>query len=50
MDRVRKHVEKGEQVLMLVNIRLGIRGVTKEYFSAIKRYMKLPSFAGLVGG
>ena len=38
------------QVLVVINTRLGIHGVSKEYFRAIKNYMKCSTFAGLVGG
>lgn len=38
------------QVLVLVNNRFGMNGVSEEYFNPIKRYMKLHSFVGMVGG
>jgi len=38
------------EVLVIVGNRFGIKSVASEYFPAIKRYMKLPCFRGLVGG
>ena len=37
-------------MLVIVGNRFGMKNVEKEYFTAIKRFMKLPSFVGLVGG
>ena len=37
-------------VLVIVSNRFGLTGVGPEYFKVIKKYMKLPSFIGLVGG
>lgn len=34
----------------MVNNRFGMNGVSEEYYSPIKRYMKLNSFVGMVGG
>ena len=38
------------EVLVIVGNRFGMKNVEKEYFPAIKRFMKLQSFVGLVGG
>ena len=38
------------QVLVVVNNRFGIKGVSREYYQVIKKYMKLSTFTGLVGG
>jgi len=35
---------------VIVANRFGIKNVAPEYYPAIKRFMKLPSFVGLVGG
>lgn len=35
---------------MIVGNRFGIKDVNTNYFPVIKRYMKLDSFVGLVGG
>ena len=35
---------------MVISNRFGIKTVGQEYFKVIKKYMKLPSFLGLVGG
>lgn len=35
---------------MIVSNRFGLKSVGSEYFKVIKKYMKLPSFVGLVGG
>jgi len=37
-------------VLVIVSNRFGIKDVNHNYFPVIKRYMKLDSFIGLVGG
>jgi len=37
-------------VLVIVGNRFGIKDVNSNYFPIIKRYMKLDSFVGLVGG
>ena len=37
-------------VLVIVSNRFGIKGVSEEYYKVIKKYMKLDSFIGLVGG
>ena len=37
-------------VLVIVANRFGIKNVATEYYPAIKRFMKLPSFVGLIGG
>ena len=37
-------------VLVIVSNRFGIERVSEEYFKVIKKYMKLSSFVGLVGG
>lgn len=37
-------------VLVIVSNRFGLSSVGPEYFKVIKKYMKLPSFVGLVGG
>ena len=37
-------------VLVIVGNRFGIKDVNSNYFPVIKRYMKLDSFVGLVGG
>ena len=37
-------------VLLIVSNRFGIERVSEEYFKVIKKYMKLSSFVGLVGG
>jgi cysteine protease ATG4 len=37
-------------VLVIVSNRFGIKDVNQNYFPVIKRYMKLDSFVGLVGG
>jgi cysteine protease ATG4 len=37
-------------VLVIVSNRFGIKDVNSNYFPVIKRYMKLDSFVGLVGG
>mmetsp|Transcript_370 Transcript_370/g.547 ORF Transcript_370/g.547 Transcript_370/m.547 type:complete len:81 (-) Transcript_370:489-731(-) len=37
-------------VLVLVSNRFGLKNVSQEYFKIIKKYMRLPSFIGLVGG
>ena len=37
-------------VLVIVSNRFGLSAVGPEYFQVIKKYMKLPSFTGLVGG
>lgn len=37
-------------VLVIVSNRFGLNSIGPEYFSTIKKYMKLPSFIGLVGG
>ena len=39
-----------KEVLVIVGNRFGIKNVEKEYYSSIRRFMKLPSFVGLVGG
>ena len=37
-------------VLVIVSNRFGLKTVGPEYFKVIKKYMRLPSFIGLVGG
>ena len=37
-------------VLLIISNRFGIERVSEEYFKVIKKYMKLSSFVGLVGG
>lgn len=37
-------------VLVVISNRFGIKTVGQEYFKVIKKYMKLSSFMGLVGG
>ena len=37
-------------VLVIISNRFGLKSVGPQYFKAIKKYMKLPSFIGLVGG
>jgi len=37
-------------VLVIVSNRFGLSAIGPEYFKTIKKYMKLPSFVGLVGG
>lgn len=37
-------------VLVIIGNRFGIKDVNSNYFPVIKRYMKLDSFVGLVGG
>jgi len=37
-------------VLVIVGNRFGIKNIQEEYFKPIKRYMKMDSFVGLVGG
>ena len=37
-------------MLVVISNRFGIKTVGQEYFKVIKKYMKLPSFLGLVGG
>ena len=37
-------------VLVIVSNRFGLSAVGPEYFQVIKKYMKLQSFIGLVGG
>jgi len=37
-------------VLVIISNRFGLKSVGQEYFKVIKKYMKLPSFIGLVGG
>lgn len=37
-------------VLVIVANRFGMKNVAPEYYPAIKRFMKLPSFVGLIGG
>ena len=37
-------------VLVIVSNRFGIERVSEEYYKVIKKYMKLDSFVGLVGG
>ena len=37
-------------VLVIVSNRFGIQSVGQEYFKVIKKYMKLSTFVGLVGG
>jgi len=36
--------------LIIVSKRFGIDKIQPEYFPIIKKYMKMPSFVGLVGG
>ena len=38
------------EVLVIIGNRLGMNEVNRDFFAAIKRYMKLSSFVGLVGG
>ncbi len=38
------------QVLVLINIRLGLDKIHQSYFKIIKKYMKLPQFVGIIGG
>ena len=37
-------------MLVIVNVRLGADLIDPYYASLIKKYMRLPSFAGMVGG
>lgn len=37
-------------VLVIVGNRFGLKTIANEYFPAIKRFMRLPSFVGLIGG
>ena len=37
-------------MLVIVSNRFGLSSIGPEYFKTIKKYMKLPSFIGLVGG
>ena len=37
-------------MLVIISNRFGLKNVGQEYFRVIKKYMKLPSFIGLVGG
>ena len=37
-------------MLVIVSNRFGIEKISEEYFKIIKKYMKLSSFIGLVGG
>ena len=36
--------------MVIVGNRFGIKDINSNYFPVIKRYMKLDSFVGLVGG
>jgi hypothetical protein len=38
------------EVLVLVGNRFGMNSVEEKFYASIKRFMKLPSFVGLVGG
>lgn len=38
------------EVLVIVGVMFGDKSIEKEYFPGIKRFMKLPSFVGMVGG
>jgi hypothetical protein len=44
-----KNIWKND-VLIIISNRFGVKSVGSEYYSVIKRFMKLPSFVGLVGG
>lgn len=37
-------------MLVIISNRFGLQNVSQEYFKVIKKYMKLSSFVGLVGG
>lgn len=37
-------------MLIIVANRFGIKSIPAEYFPQFKRYMKLKSFAGMIGG
>ncbi len=37
-------------VLVIISNRFGLNCIGPEYYKVIKKYMKLPSFTGLVGG
>ena len=37
-------------MLVIVGNRFGMKKVERDFFAAIKRFMKLPSFVGLIGG
>ena len=43
-------LEWRNHVLVIISNRLGLTNVAPEYFKVIKKYMKLPTFIGLVGG
>ena len=42
--------ELSNKLLVIVGNRFGIKSIDEKYFASIKRFMKLPSFKGLVGG
>ena len=45
-----QNLEWCNHVLVIISNRFGLNSVSQEYFKVIKKYMRFPSFMGLVGG
>jgi cysteine protease ATG4 len=43
-------LEWRRQVLIIIANRFGMKNVDPDYYPSIKKFMKLPSFVGLIGG
>jgi len=49
-ENQKKMNEWKREVLVIIGNRFGMNEVSRDYYPAIKKFMKLPSFVGLVGG